>query len=354
MCVTLVGMSGEVRMSSHLTRAAVKAVAIVALLLTPSTVALLGSPRRTEAAQPSLTSKWTVRLGATNASGIYRLAPCADGDVYLSDASGRLVLLNRDGSLLSDTPVHKELSGAAAIACDSGDRLIAVADSLLVLTRSGSAASLSAKISLPKTAPYAHRLAIAGNGTFYFTGTRDGKAFIHQMDTQGNLLRSFGTPPSASRPYLSRLAGVRGALVWDATRQRLLYIPSNPFEIRIYDQDGTLTAVKPQADAGLKPPRVDPESGAPLPSDEVMGAAMIPGNRLVVQVLKGQPTPTGGYHRIPYLYVFDADLNPVAVIRQTDPAGVLQGAASDGTLYFAWITLKTGIQVVAQSLVDIP
>jgi hypothetical protein len=132
------------------------------------------------------------------------------------------------------------------------------------------------------------------------------------------------------------------SLMWDAGRQKVVFVPGNPYELHVYSADGASRRVLPRNDPDFQALpetalRSDPKRL--VSQDFVAAVRQLPTGLLVVQVIRQRVTNGGALPEIApgsYLEVLNPDTGEVAGRANLQlPAGVLCGTSPDGGLYFA-------------------
>ncbi len=301
-----------------------------------------------------LVKEWESALGPVEEGAFYRTTVCPDGAVLLTDSLGRLWALDGTGKELFQKAAP-ELQRVLASACGADHFYAAAMEShkLLVYERVATPPDLRLAASVSTGNLVAYRLEETGGSIVYALGFRPGvREAIHPVHTTQGLLPAFAEPPQASPGIQCHSPAELGSLVWDKTRKRLIHVPGNPYEFRVYDAAGAALLRRPRNDPGFGPRRVDLARGIVLPSDRVARAARLPDGRFITQVIQQVPFNTpDGFRAEAYLELFDADFQFLAAIPLAGAAlGLFQGTSEDGGLYFSRHSAPDGIRLLKATL----
>lgn len=152
-----------------------------------------------------------------------------------------------------------------------------------------------------------------------------------KLSRDGRVLNEFADPPSLPNRDAAHFTALTGSMLWDAGSSELLMIPANPYEVRHYRTDGSLTRAQISS-TGLSPITIDPEHQAPLPSDRALSATMLPSGALAVAILKQTLTTSGEYRQQAHLELLDSEGKVLATNISLAGFGKPFGASKDGTL----------------------
>ena len=295
----------------------------------------------------ALHKEWETRLGDARRGVIYRVAVCPDGAVYVTESTGRVMMVSADGKALFDTHVTG-LPPVTTAACDARERLYIGGGNAVSVLEPAPDGQMH-KVSSFRTDFHPIRLLLAGPDDLFALGPGTG---IYRLSKSGKKISRFGANPTARTAKAARSFAQDGALLWDPAKRQVLFIPRNPYGVQIYALDGRIVSVKPVAGTNLHPPRLDPASGRPLPnrSDMVFNAARLPDGTLVTEVLRRREDGSTNAS----VEVLDTDFRIVSSgIPVAYTYGLLAGADDDGVLYFSKIG-PPGVSIVRARLVAEP
>ncbi len=295
----------------------------------------------------SLHPEWTARLSASQGQPIYRLTVCPSGLSFITDALGRLAILDKNGRIQADHPLIPEVRGTVALTCNAGDQLVAVHSRYIFVFdfRAGDV-TLNRRIPVQSVRLRPSKV-VEANGNWIVLGALDGRNYIHVVEPNGSISHSFGEAPVPQ--LLSDRAARRGSLIWNPATQTVLFVTANPFGIRSYTLSGDWIGGS-IAHPSFEPLRYDALSG-PQPSDEVFSAFLLPSNELVAQTFRLDHSAPGTRRRRLSTFILGQDrkVEAEAVAIDGEFPGYLQGVSSEGMVYF-FAGLSTGVKVSAMSL----
>ena len=291
------------------------------------------------AAQPTpeprgLSVVWTVNLGEAVPSGFSQFAVCADGSVVSYERPGRLFKLSAAGQPVA---ARGDASYDDVLSIDCGEdsvvrayqftpgrrmRLLEFAQADLRLIRS---LDLEPGGSSPGAVKYldgAPRVVLA-DPEGGFLARLDGAAIVERfgerLSPPGGVLRLEVVP--AFTPLFFR-----------ADRQRLVYLQTADYAILEFDREGTRRGVWRRRDAEQGVTLRLVHAGAVPTNAEVVGAAMLPDDRLAVHL-----NASGHGGSASYLELLDSRYD-VAARLPVPRKGMLFGADADAALYFSHVS----------------
>ena len=312
-------------------------------------------------ARYQLTQDWKAYLGPRDAAvdHTFRAAVCKDGSVYVSDGLGRLIRVDPTGRKVNDQAGISQIAHTLGLGCDGVGRAIAgttAPGSLVVLEplASGAEFSIVSQVRTKGVTPF-EVLSLPAEQGYLVLGLGPGqKQPMHVISSDGQYRLGIGSFPQQASGSLSVRAGVNGTILWDSSRQHILYLPENPYKLSEFTSGGQVVAEHLGADPVFHPIAANETSGLLLPNDRVVGAALLAGGDLLVEVVKHAPIDPTTVSSSAYLQVVDANLNPRGLQTPTDDFGHLYGSDQNGNVYFTIISPTDGMNVVKAHAVRTP
>jgi hypothetical protein len=157
------------------------------------------------------------------------------------------------------------------------------------------------------------------------------EGYISKVSRLGVIETRFGAPEAVLAQGVDARQLNGSHVLWDSKNRRLLFLPHSSLEIELFSEEGQfLDRRSPdrQVDTAEKPTK-----------QEVVGAALLPGGTLVLQLLLYYPLGERGERNEAVFEVMDKDLRRVSASFPQPPngaglSGVLVGADAAGGLYF--------------------
>jgi hypothetical protein len=280
---------------------------------------------------PALSVVWSVNLGEAVPSGFSRFAACADGSVVTYERPGRLFKVSARGQPVA---ARGDAAYDDVLSIDCGEDGVVRAYQVLQGRRMRLLEFAQADLR-----PIRGR-DVEPNGSWPgAVKYLDGAARVVLAGPDGALLARLDGTTVVER-FGERLAPPAGVLRLDvvpaftplffrADRQRLVYLQTSDYAILEFDRVGTRRGVRRRRDARPGVTLRLALGGALPTSAEVVGAAMLPDDRLAVHLnASGVSGPES------YLEVLDSRYD-VAARLPVPRKGMLFGADADAALYFS-------------------
>lgn len=243
----------------------------------------------TELQMPALSSgaTWIGRPGG--------LVVEPDGEVWVSDlARHQLVRLSRSSTELQR--IGREGSGpgefrSPSLLALSGSTIYVLDVALSRISVFSSGGNFLRSFPMPVRVPAPKGMVADDHGNLYLSGMAGGEPgrghVIHQIDSLGRHVRSFGAQGEAFKELGDAIYGDGGPLYWDSGSRTLWFARSGPrFELIRYRTDGSVLSMVSQAleSADADPAAITVHGGSmSLRPNTLLGAyAIVPFDSLVV------------------------------------------------------------------------
>jgi hypothetical protein len=285
----------------------------------------------------ALVRDWEVHLGPASRGMTLRVAVCPSGTSYLTERSGRLVAIDRQGKVLSDG-TYPQVEGVHATACGETGQLFAASRSgLIVGARSRDGAWTFTGPILLAYAPTA--IAPARDGTIFVLGAgRQGQhEHVHRLTATGAPIADFAplTTFGPSENVEGVMRDLNGAsLILDETQQRILVFSARSFELHEFDFTGRKTAEHARDDPGWRQAQLHAPGARYEPGDVVTRVVQLPTGEFAARIDRIEARGENIYRSRGYLEVLDRQLRATTPTIRLSAYGLLHGADARGGLYF--------------------
>jgi hypothetical protein len=282
----------------------------------------------------SLENAWEVKLGPAVR---LQVAVCPDGTTVVSDGEGRLVGLDTTGRVAFDQR-FAELGLVWSLACDDERILAAAGDAFQVhvFTRrpiGAPAFKMSQQVPMPGS-----RIAAAADGGYWILTHGGGPSRVHKISKAGEVEYSSPLGDLGLNPHFASVAPL-------AAQKALLVVARSQYAIQKIDRTGKVldTLPSPSRDFTIRP--------FGERSDEVLNIVPLPNGRFAAHISKAKYLRPGVFQNYQVLEVLSSDLQlehtGIPITR-----GALQGADTQGNLYFASVGKDGGVFVVKARLIE--
>lgn len=242
-------------------------------------LALLAAAALIASAETHLTAEWMVDIARPDRSVNYQAAVCPDGWLYLTNGEGQVVALSPGGELSAPQSGLAGFLRASTVACGPNGLMAVAGGGGFDTYRRDWMQGLTRILRGPPVLRIS-RMAIASDGRVFATGFNGPNSTpLHLLSSQGMLLHSFGEAPSI---FIFPPPVDAGFPLWAGSEDQLIFVSRNPYEVRLYDLEGTL--IRSIAPDGIPAVPIWPVAAGERRVDQVVGVAQLGEGRMAVQL----------------------------------------------------------------------